>query len=56
MAWLKETQADILLGDPGRTYFPKTGLIRLAIYSVPTTRELEDREIRETGIWRLDRT
>jgi predicted nicotinamide N-methyase len=54
MAWLKETQADILLGDPGRTYFPKTGLTRLAIYSVPTTRELEDREIRETGIWRLD--
>jgi len=55
MAWLKETQADILLGDPGRTYFPKTGLIPLATYSVPTTRELEDREIRETGIWRLDR-
>jgi predicted nicotinamide N-methyase len=54
MAWLKETQADILLGDPGRTYFPKTGLTRLAIYSVPTTRELEDRDIRETGIWRLD--
>ena len=56
MAWLKETQADILLGDPGRTYFPKSGLTRLATYSVPTTRELEDREIRETGIWRLDRT
>jgi predicted nicotinamide N-methyase len=55
MAWLKKTQADILLGDPGRTYFPKTGLTRLATYSVPTTRELEDREIRETGIWRLDR-
>jgi len=55
MAWLKKTQADILLGDPGRTYFPNTGLTRLATYSVPTTRELEDREIRETGIWRLDR-
>jgi len=55
IAWLKETQADILLGDPGRTYFPKSGLTRLATYSVPTTRELEDREIRETGIWRLDR-
>ncbi|HEX4105237.1 MAG TPA: 50S ribosomal protein L11 methyltransferase [Rhizomicrobium sp.] len=55
MAWLKETQADILLGDPGRTYFPKTGLTRLATYNVPTTRELEDREIRETSVWRLDR-
>ena len=56
MAWLKEMQADILLGDPGRTYFPKSGLIRLATYGVPTTRELEDREIRETSVWRLDRT
>jgi predicted nicotinamide N-methyase len=55
MAWLKETQADILLGDPGRSYFPKSGLTRLATYNVPTTRELEDREIRETSVWRLDR-
>jgi predicted nicotinamide N-methyase len=55
MPWLKGTQADILLGDPGRTYFPKTGLTRLATYRVTTTRELEDREIRETGVWRLDR-
>ncbi len=55
MAWLKELQADILLGDPGRTYFPKSGLTCLATYNVPTTRELEDREIRETSVWRLDR-
>lgn len=55
MAWLKETPADILLGDPGRSYFPKSGLTRLATYNVPTTRELEDREIRETSVWRLDR-
>ena len=56
MAWLKETQADILLGDPGRSYFPKSGLTRLATYNVPTTRELEDREIRETSVWQLDQT
>ncbi len=55
MAWLKTTQADVLLGDPGRSYFPKTGLTQLATYSVPTTRELEDREIRQTGVWQLDR-
>ena len=54
MAWLKKSRAAILLGDPGRSYFPKTGLTRLATYSVPTTRELEDREIRETGVWRLE--
>ena len=55
MTWLESAKADILLGDPGRTYFPKTGLVQLATYSVPTTRELEDREIRQTGVWRLER-
>jgi predicted nicotinamide N-methyase len=56
MAWLKDMRADILLGDPGRSYFPKSGLTRLATYNVPTSRELEDREIRETSVWKLDRT
>ncbi len=55
MSWLKDKRTDVLLGDPGRTYFPNAGLTQLATYSVPTTRELEDREIRETGVWRLDR-
>lgn len=55
MAWLKNAETDVLLGDPGRTYFPKTGLVQLATYNVPTTRELEDREIRQTGVWRLER-
>jgi predicted nicotinamide N-methyase len=55
MAWLQTSQADVLLGDPGRSYFPKTGLTQLATYSVPTTRELEDREIRQTGVWQLNR-
>ena len=53
LAWLKSSRADILLGDPGRSYFPKQGLTQLATYSVATSRELEDREIRETGVWRL---
>jgi predicted nicotinamide N-methyase len=56
MNWLLGIQAEVLLGDPGRSYFPKAGLTELATYSVPTTRELEDREIRQTGVWRLDRT
>jgi predicted nicotinamide N-methyase len=55
MLWLIASPAEILLGDPGRSYFPKTGLEKLAHYSVQTTRELEDREIRETGVWRLVR-
>ncbi|MGH6997701.1 MAG: class I SAM-dependent methyltransferase, partial [Phenylobacterium sp.] len=35
----------VLIGDPGRSYFPRVGLEKLAEYEVPTTRELEDREV-----------
>jgi predicted nicotinamide N-methyase len=56
LAWLSEQAKAgvlVLLGDPGRAYFPKTGVEKLARYSVPTTLELEDREVRETGVYRL---
>jgi len=53
LAWLRDSGALVLLGDPGRSYFPKSGVERLATYNVQTTRELEDREIRETGVYRL---
>lgn len=53
LAWLRESVADALLGDPGRSYFPKSEVERLALYNVPVTRDLEDREIRETGVYRL---
>ena len=54
--WLRTRAAagtTVLLGDPGRSYFPKSGIEKLATYSVQTTRELEDREIRETSVYRL---
>ena len=56
MAWLRAARAAgarVLVGDPGRTYFPKTGLAKLAEYRVPTTRELEDMEVKRTGVWEL---
>jgi len=53
LAWLAPLSAVALLGDPGRNYFPKTDVEKLANYSVQTTRDLEDREIRETGVYRL---
>jgi len=53
MAWLSQTKARVLLGDPGRSYFPKSGVAKLATYRVRTTRELEDREIRETSVYAL---
>ena len=36
-----------LLGDPGRAYLPREGLVERARYVVPVSRELEDREARE---------
>lgn len=55
--WLRAARAAgarVLVGDPGRTYFPNTGLQKLAEYQVPTTRELEDFEVKRTGVWALD--
>jgi predicted nicotinamide N-methyase len=52
--WLKAARTSgvtVLIGDPGRTYFPKSGLDQLAQYEVRTTRELEDYEIKRTGVW-----
>jgi predicted nicotinamide N-methyase len=43
----------VLLGDPGRAYLPSAGLVERARYQVPTSREIEDREVRETIIWRV---
>jgi predicted nicotinamide N-methyase len=56
LAWLGDCARDganILLGDPGRSYFPKSGVEKLATYNVQTTRDLEDREIRETSVYRF---
>ena len=44
--------AIVLIGDPGRSYLPKDRLEQLGVYSVPVTRELEDMEIKRTGVWR----
>jgi predicted nicotinamide N-methyase len=55
LAWLVALDRPALLGDPGRNYFPKTQVERLALYNVQTSRDLEDREIRETGVYRLKR-
>ncbi|MCK5909725.1 MAG: methyltransferase [Caulobacter sp.] len=56
MDWLGQGRAAgarVLIGDPGRTYFPKDGLEKLAEYQVPTTRELEDLAVKRTSVWTL---
>jgi predicted nicotinamide N-methyase len=56
LAWLAEARATgtrVLIGDPGRSYFPKSGLVHLAEYRVPTTRELEDADVKRSSVWAL---
>lgn len=56
MPWfaaLKARDAEILIGDPGRSYLPRTGLEPLGVYEVPVTCALEDAEVKRTTVWRL---
>ncbi len=56
MAWLttaRDRGATVLIGDPGRSYFPKSGLTKLAEYQVTTTREIEDMAVKKTCVWTL---
>ena len=54
--WFRRLAADgvqVLMADPGRSYLPKTGLLRLASYAVPCSRDLEDRDMREAAVYRI---
>jgi predicted nicotinamide N-methyase len=58
--WLKNLAADgmrVLMGDPGRNYFPREmrdlELRPLKTYTVATTRDLENRDARETTVYCL---
>ncbi len=56
MDWLRQGRAkgaSVLIGDPGRTYFRKDDLVKLAEYQVETTRELEDFAVKRTSVWTL---
>ena len=54
--WLRSLAGSgvtVLVGDPGRAYLPAQGLVEVASYNVPTSMELEDRELRVTRVLRL---
>ena len=54
LAWLRRAEgATVLIGDPGRSYLPQDQLEKLAEYSVPVTRDLEDAEIKRSAVWKL---
>lgn len=55
-SWLRllaRRGARVLLADPGRAYRPVERVEEIARYVVPTTRELEDRDTRETVLYRV---
>jgi predicted nicotinamide N-methyase len=56
--WLRlcvEKGKQVLLSDPGRAYVPEEGLVKLAEYTVPTSRDLEDRDTRTVTVWRMEK-
>jgi predicted nicotinamide N-methyase len=53
IAAARDLGAAILVGDPQRSYFPRDRFRRIAEYSVPVTRDLEDMEIKRTAVWEL---
>jgi predicted nicotinamide N-methyase len=55
MPWLRRmaSGAEVWIADPGRAYLPKEGLRPFATFTVPTTRELEDRSERVVTLSRL---
>ena len=53
-AALSARGALVLVGDPGRSYLPRTGLTERAVYSVPVTRVLEDAEVKRTIVWQWE--
>ena len=56
MSWLHALAGDgklVLMGDPLRTYLPREGLERVIAYSVKTTREIEDSDLRNAVVWKV---
>jgi len=54
LSWLQvahQRGVDVLIGDPGRAYFPRDIMTQLAQYDVPTMRELEGVEVKKAGVF-----
>jgi predicted nicotinamide N-methyase len=54
--WLRAEVArgvTVLIGDPGRAYLPAQGLRKVQTCHVPTRKELEDQDVKETSVYCL---
>jgi len=56
IAWLRDRAAadkSVLLGDPGRSYLPKTGMDWVIRYGILESGPLEDTDARNAIVWRV---
>ena len=56
LAWLQaaaKSGKTVLVGDPGRAYLPSAALRKVAEYQVAVSLDLEDAEVKRTGVWTL---
>ena len=56
LAFLRRAQAagaEVLIGDPNRTYLPTDALTPVASYQVAVPRALEDSDVKRTTVWAL---
>ena len=54
--WLRDCHKagiEVLIGDPGRTYFDSEGVTRIAHYPVRTDSRVEDTDLRNAGVWKF---
>lgn len=57
IAWLRAEAAGgalVIIGDPGRSYLPRTGLTALARHLIPTCSDVEDSDVKSTTVWRVE--
>jgi predicted nicotinamide N-methyase len=50
---LGQSGACVLIGDPGRSYLPRSALVEIMSYQVPVARTLEDADIKKSSVWRF---
>jgi predicted nicotinamide N-methyase len=53
LAFARRQRGVVLVGDPGRAYFPLHSFAELARYEVPASAGVEGREIRAAGVFHL---
>jgi predicted nicotinamide N-methyase len=53
LGWFGTFDGPVLLGDPGRDYLPRRGLVELAAYDIATTRELEGVPVKRVRVFTL---